>query len=327
MAYTKISDVIIPEIYNPYFVQRTLEKAAFYMGGIIQNDSQLNILASSGGTMVNLPFFNDLSGDSEILSDSTPLSINNITTAKDIARLHARGKAWGSNDLAHALAGSDPMSAIAELTSSYWAREYQKMLIKSLTGVLADNTANFSGDMQFGTPSEDATTSGVFFDADMFISGQQTFGDAIGNISGMAMHSDTYYRLKRTDNISFEKESQGALEIERYRGLPLIIDDSLPKVAGTTSGYKYTTYLFGSGAFAYGQGSTAIPTSETDRDTLQGTDILINRVSMILHPRGIKWLEGSVAGTFPTNAELASALNWSRVYERKAVKIAGINHN
>jgi hypothetical protein len=327
MAYTKISDVIIPEVYNPYFVQKTMEKAAFYMGGIITNDSQLNILASSGGTMVNLPFFKDLEGESEILSDSNPLSVNNITTSKDIARLHARGKAWGSNDLAAALAGKDPMAAIAELTSAYWARQYQKMLIASLSGVLADNTANFSGDMQFGTPSEDANTSGVFFDADMFISGQQTFGDAIGNVSGIALHSDTYYRLKRIDNISFEKESQGALEIERYRGLPLIIDDSLPKVAGATSGFKYTTYLFGNGAFAYGQGSGAIPTTETDRDTLQGTDILINRTNFILHARGIKWLEGSVAGTFPTNAELANVLNWSRVYERKAVKIAAIHHN
>ncbi len=324
MAYTKISDVIIPEVFNPYFVQRTMEKANFYMGGIIQNNATLNALATAGGDIINMPFFKDLTGDAEGLSDSTPLTVNNITTAQDKARLHMLGKAFGSNDLAKALSGADPMAAIGDLVADYWSRQYQTYLMASLNGVLASNVAA-TGDMVVNVAVE--TTSGaVKFDADLFIDGQATFGDSIGGVTGIAMHPDTYYNLLKTDNISFERESQGDLVIERYRGLKVIVDRNLPKVAGSTSGFKYTTVLFGNGAFGYGQGNAPVPT-ETDRDSLQGTDILITRTHAIIHPIGVKWNEASVAGITPTKVELATAANWTRVYEREAVKIAFVIHN
>ena len=325
MAYTKISDIIIPEVFNSYFVEKTMEKANFYLGGIIQNDAGLDTLAQTGGTLINMPFFNDLSGDSEELSDSTPLSVNNIGTSSDKARLQMRGKAWGSNDLAKALSGADPMAAIGDLVSDYWARDYQSVLINSLNGVLADNIANDGEDMVNNVAIEDGN-NGTPFSADVFVDGQATFGDALGGISGIGMHSDTYYKLLKNDPTSFDRPSQGALSIETYRGLRVVVSDTLPKVAGTTSGFKYTTVLFGNGAFGYGQGGAPVPV-ETDRDTLQGTDILITRTHFLMHPMGIKWTEGSVAGITPTKAELGTAANWDRVYERKAIKLAYLIHN
>jgi len=325
MAYTKISDIIVPSVFNSYFVQKTLEKANFYMGGIITNNAELNVLASQGGTIVNMPFFKDLTGDAEALSDSTPLSVAGITTAQDKARLQMLGKAFGSNDLAKALSGADPMAAIGDLVSDYWARQYQTYLMASMSGVLASNKASNSGDMVKDVALE-TTVGAVKFDADLFIDGQSTFGDSLGNISGIAMHPDTYYHLLKTDNISFTRESMGELMIERYRGLKIIVDRNLPKVAGTTSGFKYTTILFGNGAYGFGQGSAPVPT-ETDRDTLQGTDILITRTHFIMHPMGVKWNEASVGGLTPTKAELAMAANHTRVFEREAVKIAFIIHN
>jgi hypothetical protein len=201
----------------------------------------------------------------------------------------------------------------------------QQVLISSLTGVLLDNVANDSSDMVVNVAVE-TSAGAVKFDGSLFIDGQATFGDAIGQLSGIAMHSNTYNYLKKTDNISFEKQSNGATEITTYRGLPVIVDDSLPKRAGTTSGYVYTTYLFGNGAFGFGQGQAPVPT-ETDRDSLAGEDILITRNHFVMHPRGIKFTSGSVAGTFPTNTELAAAANWNRVYERKNCRIAAIIHN
>lgn len=326
MAYTKISDIIIPEVFNDYMIERTTERANFYLGGIVQNNPELDALAQNGGTVINMPFFNDLSGESEGLSDTTPLTVNNITTGADKARLQMRGKAFGANDLAKALSGSDPMGAIADLVADYWARDYQGLLINSLKGVLADNIANDSKDMTNDVASEDADTNGVKFSADVFVDGQATFGDALGGITGIAMHPDTYYYLLKNDQTSFERESRGDLVMETYRGLNVIVNRNMPKVAGSTSGNKYTTVLFGGGAFGYGQGGAPVPV-ETDRDSLQGTDILVTRTHFIMHPMGVKWTEGSVAGTTPTGAELATAGNWDRVYEREAVKIAYIIHN
>lgn len=325
MSATKISNVIVPEVFNPYVVEKTAELASFYLGGIISNDASLNVLATQGGKLINMPFWNDLSGADEVLSDSSALTVNAITASKDIAALHARGKAWGVNDLAKALSGDDPMMRIGDLVADYWARRMQDVLISSLTGVFADNVANDNSDMVVNKAVE-TIAGAVKLDGDLFIDGQATFGDAIGRVSGIAMHSDTYNHLKKTDNISFLRESKGDLEIVTYRGLPVIVNDTLPKRAGTTSGYVYTTYLFGNGAFGYGQGQAPVPT-ETDRDSLAGEDILITRTHFLMHPRGIKFTSASVAGEFPTNTELQNATNWDRVYERKNCRIAAIIHN
>jgi hypothetical protein len=326
MAATKISNVVVPDVFNPYVVEKTAELANFYMGGIISNDAQLNALASQGGKLINMPFWKDLSGDDEVLSDSGALTVNAVTSGKDVAALLMRGKAWGVNDLATALSGDrDIMGKVGTLVADYWARSYQKVLVSSLDGVVADNIAANSGDMVVNVALE-TTVGAVKFDGDLFVDGQATFGDALGLISGIAMHSDTYNYLNKTDNISFEKESMGALEITTYRGLRVIVDDKLPKVAGTTSGFKYTTYLFGNGAFGLGIGNAPVPT-ETDRDSLAGEDILITRSHFVMHPRGIAFSNGSVAGASPTNAELKLATNWNRVYERRNVRIAAVIHN
>ena len=119
---TKISDVIVPEVFNPYVLERTTELAKFYMGGIVSNDAELNRLASSGGTLINMPFWKDLTGVDEVLTDSGALTPAKITAGQDKAVLLMRGNAWSVNDLAKALSGDDPMGAIADLVAAYWAR-------------------------------------------------------------------------------------------------------------------------------------------------------------------------------------------------------------
>ncbi len=333
MANTIISDVIVPEVFNPYVLNRTAERARFYMGGILSADPAFDVLASRGGSTINMPFWNDLTGDDELLSDSGSLTPAKITAGQDKAVLLMRGKAWQVNDLAHALSGDDPMRAIGDMVSDYWARRYQAIMVSSLTGVFADNIANDDSDMAVdvtGATNADVDAS-TKMSGDVFIDGQNTFGDALGQIAGVAMHSHVYNNLKKIDNISFEKESDGATEITRYRGLPLIVDDNLPYTPAAGSGdadaaAQYTTYLFGAGAIALGQGSAPVPV-ETDRDSLGGNDILVNRTHFIMHPRGVAFQSASVAGASPSNAELALATNWDRVYDRKNVRIAEIITN
>ena len=92
----------------------------------------------------------------------------------------------------------------------------------------------------------------------------------------------------------------------------------------------YTTYLFGNGAVAMGNGSpVGHVATETDRDkqTGAGIDYLINRKAFILHPRGIAYT-GAVREHVetPTRAELAMAANWKPVYESKQLRIVAIKH-
>lgn len=333
MAVTQISDVIVPSVFNPYMMQRTSEMARFYLGGIATQDATFDALAQSGGRLLNMPFWNDLTGDDEVLSDSGALTPAKINAGQDVAALYMRGKAWQVNDLAKALSGSDPMGAIADLVAAYWSRRFESVLLSSLSGVIADNVANDSSDMVAdvsGATNADVT-SATQFNGNVFVDGQATFGDAVGGLAGIAFHPTVYHNLKKIDNISFEKQSMGELEIETYRGLRVIVDRNLPYTpaagaAGGDAAAKYTTYLFGAGAFALGQGGAPVPT-ETDRDSLGGNDVLVTRHHFLMHPRGIKFTDSSVAGSSPTNTEVQSAANWDRVYERENVRIAAIISN
>lgn len=135
-ATTKIADVIIPEVFNPYVIQRTAELSALVQSGIVVPNPELDRLAAAGGAYINMPYWNDLTGDDEVLSDSTALTPAKITAGQDIAVLLMRGKAWAANDLAKALSGDDPMKAIGDLVAAYWARMEQKTLINLLNGAM-----------------------------------------------------------------------------------------------------------------------------------------------------------------------------------------------
>ena len=114
MAVTKLSDVIVPEVWVPYVKQQTTEKSALVQSGIISSSPELDNLVTQGGKIINMPFFNDLAGEDQVVpNQGTNLNVEGITTGQDKAVLLIRGKAWGAHELAGALAGADPMQAIA----------------------------------------------------------------------------------------------------------------------------------------------------------------------------------------------------------------------
>ena len=121
--------------------------SALVAAGIISQDAQLDALARAGGKLINMPFWSDLSGADEVLSDSGSLTPAAIAASKDVAALFMRGKAWSVNDLAKALSGADPMRVVGDLVAGYWARREQVQLFAILKGVFADNLANDGGDL------------------------------------------------------------------------------------------------------------------------------------------------------------------------------------
>ncbi|MCP0736554.1 coat protein, partial [Salmonella enterica subsp. enterica serovar Mbandaka] len=112
-----------------------MEKSALLQSGIITNNSEFDKLASQASPLVNMPFFEDLTGESEQIIEDVDLQNNKITSNADVAVIMRRAKMWSATDLSAALAGKDPAGAIAELISGFWARDMQKELIAILKGV------------------------------------------------------------------------------------------------------------------------------------------------------------------------------------------------
>ncbi len=320
-------DVIVPELFTPYTVQKTMELSALFQSGIIAHSPEFDRLASEAAPVHNMPFFEDLTGDSENVVEGADLTAAKITSKKDVSTTIRRAKAWSATDLSAALAGSDPMAAIGSLVAGFWARDMQKELVNELNGVFGSYTA----DGTTVTPLEDhildisgETGDAAKISASAFIDACQLLGDAQSQLTAVAMHSATKAYLKKQNLIQFERDSTD-VEFETYQGRRVIVDDGCPVANGV-----YTTYLFGNGAIAYGNGSpTGFVPTEIDRDKRKGSgvDYLINRKTFILHPRGIKFTNAVRANTETVSrSELANAQNWERVYEPKAIRMVAFKH-
>jgi len=316
MAKTLIENVIVPEVFNPYIVERTPELSTLIQSGIVQNTPELDTLALSGGRMLNMPFWEDLSGADEVLSDSVALKTAGISAKQDIAVLHMRGKAWSVNDLAKKLSGDDPMAEIANLVMDYWERRRQALLVSSLIGIFG--ATSMSGNLLDVTG--EAGVNDDIINADNLVDTAQKLGDNKSNLTGYLMHSATEAVLVKQQLIEYLPDADGRPTLPYYMGKRVIVNDNVPN-----SGGVYYTYIFGQGAFGFGQGSAPVPT-ELDRDSLAGDDILINRAHFLLHPRGVKWTDDDVDGNSPTNAEVEIGTNWERVYDQKNVRIVALKH-
>lgn len=319
MAGTTLSDVIVPELFNPYVINRTMELSALFQSGIVAHSPQFDALASEAAPVHNMPFFEDLTGDSEAVIEGKDLTANKITSNKDVSTTIRRAMMWSATDLSAALAGKDPMEAIGSLVAGFWARDMQKELVNELKGVFAcDTMENHVLDVSGGSGKAANISASSFIDA------LQLLGDAQSQLTAVAMHSATKSYLKKQNLIETERDSTD-VEFDTYQGRRVIVDDGCPVEGGV-----YTTYLFGAGAVAYGNGSPAgFVATEIDRDKKKGSgvDYLINRRTFILHPRGVAFQnEVRANAENVTREELADATNWARVYEPKQIRMVAFKH-
>lgn len=328
MLGTKLLDVIVPELFNPYIINQSMEKSALYQSGIVINNSEFDKLASQAAPTVNMPFYEDLTGESEQIIENEDLEDNKITSNKDIAVIIRRAKMWSATDLSAALSGKDPMGAIATLVSNFWIRDMQKELIAILKGIFG----NYTEDSNTITPLKSnlldiATASSAaakIINASSFIDAQQLLGDAQAQLTGVVMHSATWSYLKKQELIETVNPSIDT-SFDTYQGKRVIIDDGCPVENGV-----YTTFLFGQGAIALGNGNPeGFVATEIDRDKKKGSgvDYLINRKTYILHPRGISFTGNEVQKQEgPSRIELTNTKNWKPVYEPKQIRIVAFKH-
>ena len=189
------SDVIIPEVFTPYVIEQTTARDAFLASGVVQPMAELN--ATEGGDFVNVPFWKaNLSGDFEVLTDSTSLKPGKIQADKKISVVLHRGRAFEARDLAALAAGSDPMAAIGNKIGAYIANQRQKDLLSALDGVFGSINANDSNSAFFANciDSESGDTP-TGLSPKHVAKAKSILGDAGDQLSAVAMHSKVYYDL------------------------------------------------------------------------------------------------------------------------------------
>jgi hypothetical protein len=159
-------------------------------------------------------------------------------------------------------------------------------------------------------------------------------GDQGDKLTAVAMHSAIYYDLVERKAVDYITNSEarlttaatgastinaiagsisGAYEnptVPTYMGLRVIVSDDL---APTST--NYPVYFFTAGAI--GSGEQMGLNTETDRDILAKSDDMSIDLHYVYHPIGAKW----ATTVNPTQAQLATIGNWSKVYETKNIGI------
>jgi hypothetical protein len=172
--------------------------------------------------LVNMPYFNDLSGDSEIMSDTGALTPGKIGTNKDVARKQGRARAWGANGLSSLLSGADPLGAIGNLVTNYWARDRQKVLLSTLSGVFA------SASMTDKVHDISALTGGAeLISGNSFIDATQKMGDAKDSLTAIVMHSAVEAYLAKQQLIEYVQEASQSVRVPYFMGKRVIVDDAM----------------------------------------------------------------------------------------------------
>jgi len=337
MATVQLADIINVTVFQDLPSVNGVEKTAFFESGIVNSSPLLNSLATAAGKTAELPFWNDI--DESVapnLSSSDPTVIaspSKIVQGEQISRKANLNKGMSASDLASELAmGPRAMEHIRARMDRYWMRQWQRRLIASANGVLADNVASDGSDMVYspaGATNANVTASTVFTRSN-FTAAAFSMGDMVDGITAIAVHSTVMKRMVDNGDIDTIRDQDGNIILQSYLGRRIIMDDTLPYTPAAGSGAgdaaaKYTSILFGPGAFGYGDGAPLNPV-EIQREAAQGNgagvETLWTRKTWILHPFGYQNTGTPAAEGGFTAAELALAATWSRVVARKNVPMA-----
>lgn len=327
MAHTLFDGVKFdPELFLEYMEELSPEPAAFIESGIIRRDTELQNRITEGN-LVSVPFFKPLSGNSQNY-DGSDIVVNDIQSGKQTGIVIGRANAWGSQDLAAELASKDPMRSIASKVTKYWQEEWQRTLILQMNGVFGSadfSTHVYNVAIEDGNNATDANLMG----ADAIIdAAQQALGDNSRKVTAISVHSKVYSRMQKLNLIEFRPLGEQGTEVPFFLDKRVIVDDAHTVVAGTTSGFKYTSYLYAQDAIGTADGKVKVPVATERNELLSGgREHLVNRQRRIYHLYGSHFNATSLAGISPTDAELSTGTNFNKVYEDKNIPVVQLITN
>lgn len=350
MSFLYRADTKIYDPFSSYIDEQSTLRSKFLATGIVSDNPVIAQNVTKGDKFKIPNWAPNLQGSIQVPAEGVPLSVNKLGSAEQTGVIFHRANVWGSSELAKLAVGAenDPMQAIARRVTDYVLNAQQADLLAVLSGVFGALGSSNSG-AAFETMSIDATGSG---ETDLsprhIVLGDAILGEDADSFGTLIIHPDIYAYLRVREMINYvnAKELPGVTAstiaagsitasnaiggdfsgafgpggvVPTFAGKAVIVSDDAPRT-GSPGSYKYGVYLAKQGAI--GQAFQAPVRTESDRDILTsgGEDIMKVQWDMCFHPLGASW----AGGINPTAADLATAGNWTKVFDRKNLGIARI---
>jgi hypothetical protein len=326
MADTKVADIVKNNLFFPFVQEPSVYKSALISSAaVLRSDGSLQTGLSAGGSTFNYRSFTSIANDANDynISSDDPTSdgtANKVSSEKQIVHRLDRNAIFSVTDMAAHLAGVDPMSAIVGEIGAYRAKQRQKIALGYLLGV----TLKLNDGVDVAAEAIGSYTSATRIGPDSIIDAQAPWDDEVPEGLILVVHGDVYRRLQKDNLIDFTPTNVQDVGFGTYLSMTLVVDSTVPKTAGSTDGFKYTSYLLRPSALAMGVGTPKNP-AEFERKALSsdggGTEYLVIRDTLAFHVRGMSFA-GAVVGLTPTIAEVSAAADWDKVWERKNIGVS-----
>lgn len=317
MAATRITDVVIPEVFTPYVRQMAEKTNRLILSGAAVADPFLSAFAQGGGQTINVPSWNAIDSgtgafDAQTDDPADMADVNAVTSATEVAVRLADVKTWGAANLATVLAGSNPLEQVASKVAGAINTNRQYKTLQELAGMFASGGALASSHL-----NDKSTTA---YSADLLIDTLAPWGDMSNETVTLVVHSAIFRSMQKENLISYRPLSDQNILFPVYMGQYLIVVDDTAPVSGSV----YTSYMFKQGAIrlGFGPGETVLH-SEPLQGNGAGVEYFIQRDSFVSHVSGMKWT-GTPAGATPTAAELATAGNWAKAFTNKHIPVVAL---
>lgn len=329
MAVTSIADLWVPDIWIPGVTEKMRNLLSILNSGILTQTDEMNRLASGAGATVNVPFYKDVTDDDdEPQVEDTEPTVGKMGALKQVAPILNRVKAYSASGLSAAVSGSDPVGEILAQLGRGRLKRRQKVLIALLRGAFgtapgaAINAAAALSACRVEAADESGNdaTNAQLISSSLVIDALALLGELQEEVRDGAMlcHPDIRAALLEQDENSFERKSEGAFTIERYKGIPVYVSNALRR-AGVTNGFVYDTHIVARGVVGFGekaqQGDTIdVASLQYDESKGKNNATVYDRNRFLMHVNGMKWV-GAPAGQSASNTELQTAGNWQLSYQ------------
>lgn len=334
MALSQLSDLWTPDIWIRNLREKQATFPSILNSGIAVGSPIFDEIAMGAGVTANIPYFKDITDQADgIQVENTAPTVQGITGDKQVCPILNRETVNSSTALAAQVSGGDIVGGFTDAMAARRLKQRNSTLIALVRGAFAGLGANGAAAALSGmrTESFDETgndaTSDQTFNSDLFITAKALMGELADDLAGGALliHPNVLGSLEIQDKNSFFYGTISGLPftIKTYRGIPVFTSSLLVR-AGTTNGYVYDSYLFAKGIVAKGEkpqqggtpGAPAIDVASLNYnpDVNLNNERIYDRTRHVMHLNGMKWT-GTAAGQSATNTELATATNWSYLFQ------------
>ncbi|MCL1880844.1 MAG: phage coat protein [Oscillospiraceae bacterium] len=254
-----------------------------------------------------------LDGDAYNYDGATDISTARAKVFEQGVVVVGRAKGWVEKDFVYDLGGGDFMDSVARQVAQYKDDLDLGILRAILDGVFSmKGTQNEKFVTAHTYDISGGPDGGVITPVALNNAAYRACGANKKAFTVVLMHSTIATTLENLNLLQFMKytDKEGItreIQLGTWSGRLVIICDDLP-----VDGDKYTTYIFGEGAFAY-EDLPVKNAYELARDpkTNGGEDALFMRQRKVFAPYGISYEKQIQSSVSPTDDELSEGENWT----------------